>query len=204
MEYRCQKIYEYLKLVTFEMSLQQLLQFAVLLPSRYACTASYHMEQTNLELNYEFFNYIYITVTVSLYNHKCVGLSVRTIHHTNIHIILFVRLLLVICLQILWFIISGIAFSKCCIFQMCCILYFFNALLQCSVSCGSGIQIREVECKNKDGTLSAQCNPQTKPESVQKCTSTHMCYSFVSFLYTIYLPITISIFYKQFFISFFI
>ncbi|XP_030381112.1 protein madd-4 [Scaptodrosophila lebanonensis] len=44
----------------------------------------------------------------------------------------------------------------------------------CSVSCGQGIQMRGVECKSTDGSLSAKCDPLTKPASMQQCpTATH-------------------------------
>lgn len=49
-------------------------------------------------------------------------------------------------------------------------------LLQCSVSCGKGIQVRNVECvAAKSGTLSAHCDPHTKPTAMQSCTTGISC-----------------------------
>ncbi|KAH8329025.1 hypothetical protein KR074_001877, partial [Drosophila pseudoananassae] len=45
----------------------------------------------------------------------------------------------------------------------------------CSVSCGQGIQMRGVECKSTDGSLSAKCDPLTKPGSVQQCSTGIHC-----------------------------
>lgn len=47
--------------------------------------------------------------------------------------------------------------------------------LQCSVSCGQGIQMRGVECKSTDGSLSAKCDPLTKPGSMQQCSTGIHC-----------------------------
>ncbi|XP_002067202.3 protein madd-4 isoform X1 [Drosophila willistoni] len=45
----------------------------------------------------------------------------------------------------------------------------------CSVSCGQGIQMRGVECKSTDGSLSAKCDPLTKPASMQQCSTGIHC-----------------------------
>ncbi|KRJ98785.1 protein madd-4 isoform X4 [Drosophila yakuba] len=45
----------------------------------------------------------------------------------------------------------------------------------CSVSCGQGIQMRGVECKSTDGSLSAKCDPLTKPGSMQQCSTGIYC-----------------------------
>lgn len=49
------------------------------------------------------------------------------------------------------------------------------SLPQCSVSCGQGIQMRGVECKSTDGSLSAKCDPLTKPGSMQQCSTGIHC-----------------------------
>ena len=47
---------------------------------------------------------------------------------------------------------------------------------QCSVSCGKGIQVRNVECVvGKSGALSAHCDPHTKPPAMQTCTTGISC-----------------------------
>lgn len=49
-------------------------------------------------------------------------------------------------------------------------------LYQCSVSCGKGIQVRNVECVlTKRGALSAHCDPHTKPTAMQSCTTGISC-----------------------------
>ncbi|XP_037909605.1 ADAMTS-like protein 1 isoform X2 [Hermetia illucens] len=45
----------------------------------------------------------------------------------------------------------------------------------CSVSCGTGIQVRGVECMDSHGKLSTQCNPHTKPPAEQVCTTGISC-----------------------------
>lgn len=47
--------------------------------------------------------------------------------------------------------------------------------IQCSVSCGTGIQVRGVECMDSHGKLSTQCNPHTKPPAEQVCTTGISC-----------------------------
>lgn len=53
--------------------------------------------------------------------------------------------------------------------------HFLPLYLQCSVSCGQGIQMRGVECKSTDGSLSAKCDPLTKPGSMQQCSTGIHC-----------------------------
>uniref|UniRef100_A0AAG5DSC6 PLAC domain-containing protein n=1 Tax=Anopheles atroparvus TaxID=41427 RepID=A0AAG5DSC6_ANOAO len=45
----------------------------------------------------------------------------------------------------------------------------------CSVSCGSGIQVRSVECMDTNGHYSAQCDPSSKPLTGQPCTTGIIC-----------------------------
>ncbi|XP_035916166.1 protein madd-4 isoform X2 [Anopheles stephensi] len=45
----------------------------------------------------------------------------------------------------------------------------------CSVSCGSGIQVRSVECMDTNGHYSAQCDPGAKPVTGQPCTTGIIC-----------------------------
>uniref|UniRef100_A0A182MQ69 ADAMTS cysteine-rich domain-containing protein n=1 Tax=Anopheles culicifacies TaxID=139723 RepID=A0A182MQ69_9DIPT len=48
-------------------------------------------------------------------------------------------------------------------------------VLMCSVSCGSGIQVRSVECMDTNGHYSAQCDPGAKPVTGQPCTTGIIC-----------------------------
>lgn len=50
-----------------------------------------------------------------------------------------------------------------------------NSLLQCSVSCGTGIQVRSVDCTDHHGTSNTQCEPSTKPAAAQPCTTGISC-----------------------------
>ncbi|XP_052864156.1 protein madd-4 [Anopheles cruzii] len=45
----------------------------------------------------------------------------------------------------------------------------------CSVSCGSGIQVRSVECMDTNGHYSGQCDPTAKPVAGQPCTTGIIC-----------------------------
>ncbi|XP_049536816.1 ADAMTS-like protein 1 [Anopheles darlingi] len=45
----------------------------------------------------------------------------------------------------------------------------------CSVSCGSGIQVRSVECMDTNGHYSGQCEPSAKPVTGQPCTTGIIC-----------------------------
>ncbi|XP_058819345.1 protein madd-4 isoform X1 [Topomyia yanbarensis] len=45
----------------------------------------------------------------------------------------------------------------------------------CSVSCGSGIQVRSVECLDSSGHYSNQCDSKTKPSAGQQCTTGISC-----------------------------
>jgi hypothetical protein len=43
------------------------------------------------------------------------------------------------------------------------------------VSCGSGLQVRTVECYDPQGLLNTQCDPKTRPASVQPCSTGIPC-----------------------------
>ena len=51
----------------------------------------------------------------------------------------------------------------------------FFSLFQCSVSCGSGIQIRTVECQESHGAVSLACDQKMKPVSGQPCSTGISC-----------------------------
>jgi Thrombospondin type 1 domain len=53
--------------------------------------------------------------------------------------------------------------------------HFF--LLKCSSSCGNGMQIRSVECFDTQGAHNTQCDPTTRPLSVQSCSTGISCTS---------------------------
>lgn len=42
-------------------------------------------------------------------------------------------------------------------------------MLKCSSSCGSGMQVRSVECVDQNGMHNTQCDPSTRPNSMQNC-----------------------------------
>lgn len=57
-----------------------------------------------------------------------------------------------------------------------------NALLsnypfKCSSSCGSGVQVRSVECVDIHGAHNTQCDPATRPETMQSCSTGISCNS---------------------------
>lgn len=55
-------------------------------------------------------------------------------------------------------------------------LILISLVFQCSVSCGKGIRVRNVECVlGKDGELSAHCDPHTKPVAMQSCSTGIPC-----------------------------
>lgn len=49
--------------------------------------------------------------------------------------------------------------------------------LQCSSSCGSGMQIRSVECVDTHGAHNTQCDPTTRPGAAQSCSTGISCSS---------------------------
>lgn len=46
---------------------------------------------------------------------------------------------------------------------------------KCSSSCGSGMQIRSVECVDNHGAHNTQCEPSSRPLSVQSCSTGISC-----------------------------
>lgn len=53
--------------------------------------------------------------------------------------------------------------------------FLFN--MKCSSSCGTGMQIRSVECVDSHGALNTQCDPETRPNSMQECSTGISCTS---------------------------
>lgn len=47
--------------------------------------------------------------------------------------------------------------------------------MQCSVSCGDGLQYRGVDCKDSTNHLSTSCSEETKPEATQRCSNNIEC-----------------------------
>lgn len=56
-------------------------------------------------------------------------------------------------------------------------IIFLISLLKCSSSCGSGMQIRSIECVDVHGAHNTQCDPATRPVSVQSCSTGISCTS---------------------------
>lgn len=46
---------------------------------------------------------------------------------------------------------------------------------KCSVSCGSGLQQRKVECTNSNGDISTTCDQKIKPVATQECSTGMSC-----------------------------
>lgn len=55
------------------------------------------------------------------------------------------------------------------------ILFCIFLLLKCSVSCGTGIQVRKVDCVNTVGGFSINCDGKTKPVATQQCSTGISC-----------------------------
>lgn len=49
--------------------------------------------------------------------------------------------------------------------------------LKCSVSCGTGIQVRKIECVDGSGGLSTSCDIIAKPVTTQECSTGISCSS---------------------------
>lgn len=54
-------------------------------------------------------------------------------------------------------------------------LNFLFFSLKCSSSCGTGMQIRSVECVDSHGAHNTQCEPSSRPLSVQSCSTGIAC-----------------------------
>lgn len=50
---------------------------------------------------------------------------------------------------------------------------FFS--LKCSVSCGTGIQVRKIECVDAFGRMNTNCDSKTKPLPAQSCSTGIQC-----------------------------
>lgn len=48
-------------------------------------------------------------------------------------------------------------------------------LPKCSVSCGSGIRVRGVECVNLDGAIDQNCDESKMPERMEACSTGIAC-----------------------------
>lgn len=55
------------------------------------------------------------------------------------------------------------------------ILFCIFLLLKCSVSCGTGIQVRKVDCVNTFGGFTTNCDDKTKPVATQQCSTGISC-----------------------------
>lgn len=49
--------------------------------------------------------------------------------------------------------------------RFCFAEFIFSLVLQCSVTCGSGIRTRSLECSDKD----VSCDAGTKPPTTERC-----------------------------------
>lgn len=54
-------------------------------------------------------------------------------------------------------------------------LFFFS--LKCSVSCGTGLQVRKIECVDAFGGMNTNCDVKTKPVATQQCSTGILCTS---------------------------
>ncbi|KAK0074102.1 hypothetical protein PV326_012735, partial [Microctonus aethiopoides] len=46
---------------------------------------------------------------------------------------------------------------------------------KCSVTCGSGLRTRVVECRDGNGRLSADCDTFERPQEKQECNTNNVC-----------------------------
>ncbi|XP_060536482.1 protein madd-4 isoform X2 [Cylas formicarius] len=56
-----------------------------------------------------------------------------------------------------------------------CPTWFTTKWSGCSVSCGEGVQVRGVECRDSDDQPSSLCDARSKPESTQVCSTGMQC-----------------------------
>lgn len=61
------------------------------------------------------------------------------------------------------------SFASVLVFKKLSLCPLFSISPKCSSSCGTGMQIRSVECVDLNGIHNTQCDPATRPNSMQSC-----------------------------------